>query len=79
MKKKRLKLNEDKTEGILIGKRNVLNNMDFKNININDVPIELSTEIKDLGVTIDNELDMQKQISNVVKAANFQLLNIAHI
>ena len=43
------------------------------------MPIELSDEIKDLGVTIDNELDMQKQISSVVKAANFQLLNIAHI
>ena len=80
MKKKRLKLNENKTECILIGRKNLLTNYkDFKIININDAPITLSNEIKDLGVTIDKELDMQTQITNVVKAANCQLLNIANI
>ena len=80
MKKKRLKLNENKTECILIGSKSSLANYkDFRTININDMPISLSDDVRDLGVTIDRELNMQKQISNVVKAANFQLQNIAHI
>ena len=64
----------------LLGKKSLLTNYkDFKTISINDVPITLSNDINDLGVTIDKELDMQTQITNVVKAANFQLLNIANI
>ena len=80
MKKKRLKLNENKTECILIGSRNSLDkNKDFETIDINGVPITLSKDIRDLGVIIDEELNMQMQINSVVKAANCQLLNVAHI
>ena len=80
MLKKRLKLNENKTECLLIGSAHTLRQFnDFNMVSINEVPVALSDKVKDLGVIIDSELNMEEQISSVVKASNFQLKNIAQI
>ena len=80
MHKKRLKLNESKTECLLIGTTHNLRRLnDINSILINGVCIPVSSEIKDLGVIIDENLSMHDQILSVVKSSNFQLKNIAQI
>ena len=80
MRKKHLKLNERKTECLLIGTTfNLRRHYDLNTILINGVHIPISSEIKDLGVTIDKNLSMHNQVQRVVKASNFQLRTIAQI
>ena len=80
MRKKRLKLNESKTECLLIGSPyNLGQHSDFNVISINGTPIPLSAETRNLGVIIDKNLTMNSQIQSVVKTSNFQLKNIALI
>ena len=80
MRKKRLKLNESKTECLLIGTPHNLRRLnDINTILINGVSIPVSSEIKDLGVIIDENLTMHNQILSVVKSSNYQLRNIAQI
>ena len=80
MSKKRLKLNEKKTECLIIRKPDTpaIPN-DLSEIKINNVPVPLVGHARNLGVLIEENLSMDKQISSVVKAANFQLRNIALI
>ena len=80
MRKKRLKLNESKIECLLIGSAyNLGQHHDFNMITINGTQIPVSTEIRNLGVTLDKNLLMDCQIRSVVKSANFHLRNIALI
>ena len=82
MKKKRLKLNEGKTECLIIGKPEAVanhNQDDLSMIKINNVPVPVADYTRNLGVLIDKNLSMDMQISSVVKAANFELRNIALI
>ena len=80
MNKKKLKLNEGKTEVLLIGtKRNVQNFNDMDTMQIGDNRIELKDSVKDLGVRIDKGLTLNEQINSVVKLACYNLRNIAFI
>ena len=79
MVKKRLKLNDDKTECMLFGTENSLKNYEqFQHILIGTSNIKI-VPIRNLGVYIDSNLTMKKQISNTIKVCNHHLRNIAFI
>ena len=80
MVKKKLKMNEDKTECMLFGTKKMLKKYEhFNHIEIGTTTIEITKKVKDLGVYIDNELKMEDQIKNTVKICNYHIRNIAFI
>ena len=76
---KHLKLNEDKTEFILIGKKERLREIDVMNLTINGNQVNTVDVVRDLGVLIDSNLTFNNQINNVVRVAGFHLRNIAFV
>ena len=80
MVKKKLKLNEEKTECMLFGRKNSLKKFDHVNrIKIGTTTIEIVKKVKDLGVYIDKELKLEDQINHTVRTCNYHLRNIAFI
>ena len=80
MVKKKLKMNENKTECMIFGTRNSLKKYELVNqIKIGTTEIDIKKKVKDLGVYIDNELKMDDQIKNTVKICNYHIRNIAFI
>ena len=80
MQKKKLKLNDDKTECMLFGvKTSLTNYQQLRNIRIGEADIETVSVVRNLGVMIDCNLTMKDQILNTVKTCNYHLRNIAFI
>ena len=80
MNKKKLKLNENKTECMLFGTKYALKKYEeFKQIRIGASTIKITKKVKDLGVYIDNELKMKDQINQTVNICNYHIRNIAFI
>ena len=80
MAKKKLKLNEKKTECLIIGTKHDITKYDEqKEVSINNEGIVLSRSVRNLGFVIDNNLTCNEQIQTVIKNANFSLRNIAFI
>ena len=80
MNNKKLKLNEGKTEVLLIGaKQNVQVYNDVNSVLIGNNRFELKDSVKDLGLRIDKGLTLNEQINNIVKVACYSLKNIAFI
>ena len=80
MAKKKLKLNKEKTECLIIGiKHDTTKYDELKEVSINNQGIVLSRSARDLGFVIDNNLTCNEQIQTVIKIANFSLRNIAFI
>ena len=80
MIRKKLKLNEDKTECMLFGTTNALKNFEhFNQIQIGPSTIEIVTMVKDLGVDIDNKLSMKNHVLKTVKVCNHHIRNISFI
>ena len=76
---KHLKLNENKTEYMVVGKKECLRNLNVNNIIINGNQVQIANKVKDLGVQIDCNLTLNSQINNVVRVAGFHLRNIAFV
>ena len=80
MIKKKLKLNENKTECMLFGNENVLKNYEqLQYVKIGSSNIKIVTVIRNLGVFIDRNLTLKNQILNTVKVCQYHLRNIAFI
>ena len=71
-----LKLNEDKTEVLIIGSTAQRESIISR---LGNLARESNTSVKNLGVTIDAELNFNTHINNVTKIAFFHLRNIARI
>ena len=71
-----LKLNEDKTEVLIIGsseqKQPIISRL-------GNLAVDSNSTVKNLGVLIDSELNFNSHINNVTKIAFFHLRNIARI
>ena len=75
----KLKLNGDKTEFILLGRKRHLSETVINRLSIGSSCVSPSSSVRNLGVLLDSELSMQPQISSVCKSAYFHLRNIARI
>ena len=74
-----LKLNEDKTEVLLIGTRQQLTKINVKSIAVGDQTIEAKPSVRNLGSWFDLQLSMSTHISKVCGAAFYHLHNIGRI
>ena len=72
-----LKLNAEKPEILIFGFRAQLAKFSVTHVQIAgvDIPV-LSRPIKNLGVMFDCHMSMSAQVASVIKAANFQFVNI---
>ena len=73
----RLKLNEDKTEVILIGTRQQLAKLNVTSIAVGDETIEAKPSVRNLESWFDSQLSMLTHISKVCGAAFYRLHSIS--
>ena len=73
LNKNHLKLNENKTELVIVGKKTHISKMTYDSITIGGEEIRAAPCARNLGVHIDQELTMRQQVNNVVKSCNIQL------
>ena len=80
MTSNKLKLNDDKTECLLIvSNRTSLPNPHPTSIHIGDTDILFSLQAKHLGVTLTNNLFMEKHVTNICRSAYIEILRISNI
>ena len=76
-----LKLNDDKTEVMLIGSKNNLKKLDNKlsSIMIGDTEVDTVKSAKNIGVIIDSHLTMEQQVNNITRCCYMHLFQIGKI
>ena len=77
MKVNKLKLNDEKTEIILLSNNNIMKHLPSPSIHIDDISLEATDKLKHLGVTIDKILSLSFFISSLsvkVLMVNFKKL-----
>ena len=79
MSKHKLKLNDGKTEFLVVGTSKQVAKLDIDKILVGDTEVKPSTSVKNLGVWLDSRLNMEKQISNICKSTFYMLYNLRHI
>jgi len=75
----RLRLNDGKTEFIIIGTRLQPAKVTIDTLQVGESVITPASEVKDLGCWFDRHLKMDTHINKISKAAFFQLFNIRRI
>ena len=75
----KLKMNDDKTECMLIGTRQQLAKLSLDKITVGKNSISLSQNVKNLGTLMDCNLKFHKQINNLCKSSYYFLYNIRKI
>ena len=75
----KLKINDSKTEFLIIGSKHQLSQITIDSIKIGDSEIKPVTSVKNLGVLIDNNLSMESHITKTCSAAFYHIYNIKHI
>ena len=75
----RLRLNDDKTEFIIIGKRQQLAKVNIDSMQVGESSITPASRVKNLGCWFDGQLKMDTQINSIRKTALFHLYNIRRI
>ena len=73
-----LKLNDEKTEVIIITPRNT-HSLNVTSVNIGDTTVPITKSAKNIGVTFDANLTLHEHITNTCRACFMQLRKIASI
>ena len=79
MTKNMLKLNDSKTEVVLITPGYRANDIRIEKVQIGDSEVTISTNARNIGVIFDQHLNMNAHITAVIKSCMIHLLNIARI
>ena len=79
MESKQLKLNENKTECLILARPHEIKRLNIFRMTWGNVEVEVQNSVKDLGVMIDSALSFRGQINQTVKTAGYHLKNIAFI
>ena len=75
----KLKMNDAKTEFIIIGSRQQLEKVNISSIKVGDVSVKAVDDVRDLGAYLDKTLSMEKHIDSKVGAAYRQLFSLRRI
>jgi hypothetical protein len=67
----KLKINDGKTDFILIGTRQQLLKVHVNSLAVGDVRVSSVTSVKNLGTWMDSNLNLQVNINNTCKAAYY--------
>ena len=77
---KQLKLNEDKTECLIVGKKRDLERPgNLNNFRLYNTTVEVKNSVKDLGMILVCNLSLKDQINKVVRVAGYHLRNIGFV
>ena len=76
MKKNKLKINEEKTEFLIVGTSQQRSKMQFDSISVGGLKIKSSPVVKNLGVYLDEELTMETHIRHICNSCYHFLGNI---
>ena len=79
MSAKKSTLNQNKTEFMLFGSSIHQNKMLVNSITVSESNISSSKYIRNLGVYLDQEFNMEKHLNQLYKPSYFQLKNIRYI
>ena len=79
MIKNRLLINDSKTEFLILGTRQQLQKVSIPHIRIGDADIIPTSHVTNLGVVLDQNLNMERHILRTSKSAFFHLHNIHRI
>ena len=79
MRVRKLKLNVEKTEVVLLDYNNITKHLPSPSLHIDDISLEATDKVKNLGVTIDKNLSMSFFISSLYKNSYAQLRKITKI
>ena len=80
MKANHLKLNESKTEFLVIGKQKISNQIEgVSSIFIEDTKVDAVSSAKNIGAVLDNQLDMVQHVNNICRSCYIQLRQIGQI
>ena len=74
-----LKLNEEKTEVVVMGLKNMLHKLPNIHIHIGDESVDPTDSVKNIGVIMDKHLNMKEHILAACRTANFHIYNIGRI
>ena len=74
-----LLLNSDKSEAILLGTGQRLASIELRSVDIAGAQIELSANIKSLGVTIDSKLSFDQHVRNICKSSYSNIRALRYI
>ncbi len=75
----RLKLNDDKTEAMIIGPKSRLAKVESTHITIGESSIPFSKSVKNLGILLDSNMSMEPQVDDLCRKCLFHLKNIGSI
>ncbi len=79
MIKNKLKLNDAKTEFLLIGTNGRLSQAKNNNIQVGDAQVYAANEARNLGVIFDQEMTLESHVKNVCKNAYYHIKNLSRI
>ena len=79
MLENKLKLNDDKTEALIILPSRQVHKRSIFQVKVGDCPVSVNTHARNLGIIFDDTLSMKEQINAVVKSCNIQLRSIGNI
>ncbi len=79
MKSNKLKLNDSKTEFIIVGTSAMQKKVSIPHVMVGDDKIAPSNQVRDLGSQLDKHLTLVPHVSSIVKSVQFHLRNISHI
>ena len=79
MQANRLKLNDSKSEAIILGRNRHLSCISEKRLYLGDTLVDFNPRVCNLGTVFDQEMNMHFQIANICQSAYFHLKNIARI
>lgn len=79
MERNMLKLNDDKTEFIVFKSKHNTSSFAEANFQVGGAAVEVSSRIRNLGVTLDQTLSMQTHVNAIAKVCFYHLRNIARI
>ena len=76
-----LKLNDDKTEFMLIGTRHALHNCpnELSSITVGNICVKSTSSAKNIGVVMDPLLSMEKQVAKITRTCYMALRDIGRI
>ena len=74
-----LKLNDDKTEILVITTPALAHSVSISSLNLAGTEVQTVNSLRDLGITLDSRLQLQQHVKNIAKSAFYQLYRIARI
>ena len=79
MDKNKLKLNEEKTEVMIVGSKRQRAKIEEGSMDVNGCEIEFVDSVKNLGVFLDSDMTMERQVSSLRAKLLFELKKISNI